>query len=104
VLLRIPSDADFPVFDVNIKLPEEIAENASSRQWYDKITINSQEIKNEGRIKITSPMPENDYEFQISPVQMDKAGQNILEVLFTSPTYKVYEIGVMAQKPIIKKN
>jgi hypothetical protein len=104
ILLKIPSDAQFPVFDVNIKLPDEIAKNASGTQWYDKITINNKIIKNEGRVKITAPMPSNNYEAQISPVQMDKDDRNVLEVRFKYPAFKVFKISVMAQKPIIKKN
>lgn len=103
-LLQIPSEAQFPVFDINIKLPEEVAKNASNRQWYSIIKLNSREIKNEGRIKITAPTSENDYEFQVTPVSMDKDGKNILEVRFNYPAFKVFEISVMAQKPIIKKN
>ncbi|MDH3251532.1 MAG: hypothetical protein OEM41_02005, partial [Ignavibacteria bacterium] len=46
IRLQIPSDAQFPVFDVNIKLPEEVARNAGARQWYNEITINKTPIKN----------------------------------------------------------
>ncbi len=104
ILLNIPSDAQFPVFDVNIKLPEEVAKNAAGQQWYDQITINNKIIKNEGRVKITAPMASNNYEAQISPVQMDKEGRNVLEVRFKYPAFKVFKVSVMAQKPIIKKN
>lgn len=104
ILLNIPSDAQFPVFDVNIKLPVEIAKNAAGKQWYDQITINNKIIKNEGRVKITAPMASNNYEAQISPVQMDKGGKNVLEVRFKYPAFKVFKVSVMAQKPIIKKN
>jgi hypothetical protein len=104
IRLQIPSEAEFPVFDVNIKLPQEIAENAGRQQWYDVITINGRPIKNEGRFTITSPTPDNGYESQISPVQMDKEGRNILEVRFTYPAYKVLEVSAMAQVPIIRKN
>lgn len=102
--IQIPSDARFPVFDVNIKLPADVAQNAGQTRWYDIITLNNVEVKNEGRVKITSPLPSNNYECQISPVQMEKEGSNILEVKFTYPGYKVFEVSVMAQKPIIKKN
>jgi hypothetical protein len=104
ILLKIPSDAQFPVFDINIKLPDEVAKNAAGKQWYDKITINNKIIKNEGRVKITAPMSGNNYEAQISPVQMDKDGRNVLEVRFKYPAYKIFKVSVMAQKPIIKKN
>ncbi|HPN38131.1 MAG TPA: hypothetical protein PL041_06980, partial [Melioribacteraceae bacterium] len=104
ILLNIPSDAQFPVFDINIKLPDEVAKNAAGSQWYDKITINNKIIKNEGRVKITAPMASNYYEAQISPVQMDKEGRNVLEVRFKYSAFKVFKVSVMAQKPIIKKN
>jgi hypothetical protein len=104
IRLQIPSDAQFPVFDVNVKLPRELAENAGREQWYDEITINKNPIRNEGRFRITAPTSDNDYESQITPVQMDKAGNNILEIRFKRPTYKLYEISAMAQVPIMKKN
>ncbi len=104
LMLKIPTEARFPVYDINIKLPEEIAENAAEAKWYDIMTINNKEIKNEGRIKITAPTPANDYEFQVSPVQMDKDRVNVLEVKFTFPAYKVFQISTMAQPPLIKKN
>ncbi|HTY60427.1 MAG TPA: hypothetical protein VMF59_16510, partial [Bacteroidota bacterium] len=104
IRLQIPSDAQFPVFDVNIKLPRELAEGAGREQWYDLITINNTPIKNEGRFRITSPTSDNGYESQITPVQMDKDGRNILEVRFKKAAYKVFEISAMAQVPIMKKN
>lgn len=104
IKLQIPSDAQFPVFDVNVKLPKEIAEAAKGESWYDRITINNNLIKNEGRFRITAPLPDNNYESQITPVQMDKAGNNILEVRFKKAAFKVYEISAMAQVPIMKKN
>jgi hypothetical protein len=104
IRLNIPSDADYPVFDVNIKLPPEIAENARTKTWYDEITINKKVIKNEGRVRVTAPTSDNGYEAQISPVQMDKAGNNILEIKFTYPGLKVFEVSAMAQVPIIRKN
>ncbi len=104
VQLQIPSDAQFPVYDVNIKLPPEVARNSSTAKWFDVMKINNTEIKNEGRIKFTAPSADNDYEFQVSPVQMDKDGRNILDVTFSYPGFKVFEVSVMAQKPIIKKN
>lgn len=104
IRLQIPSDAQFPVFDVNVKLPEDLVRNARTEQWYSQITINKQQIKNEGRFRITAPLPSNGYESQITPVQMDKAGNNILEVRFQFPGYRVFEVSAMAQVPIIKKN
>jgi hypothetical protein len=102
--LQIPSDAEFPVYDVNVKLPREVAEKAGSEQWYDRITINNKEIKNEGRFRITSPTSANGYESLITPVQMDRAGRNILEIRFRYPGFRVFEISAMAQVPIIRKN
>jgi hypothetical protein len=104
IRLNISSDAEYPVFDVNIKLPPEVAENARAKTWYDEITINKKVIKNEGRVRVTAPTSDNGYEAQISPVQMDKAGNNILEIKFTYPGLKVFEISAMAQVPIIRKN
>ncbi len=104
IRLNIPSDAQFPVFDINIKLPPEVAQKASASRWYDEITINKKPIKNEGRFRITAPMAANDYESLITPVQMDKAGNNILEVKFKYPGFKVFEVSAMAQVPIIRKN
>ncbi|MBL7961384.1 hypothetical protein JNL27_14215 [bacterium] len=102
--VQIESEAQFPVFDINIKLPEEVAQSSGLSQWYDEITINKKAIKNEGRFLITAPTAGNSYECQITPVQMAKGGDNILEVRFKHNSFKVFEISVMAQKPIIKKN
>jgi hypothetical protein len=102
--LRIPSEAQFPVFDINIKLPPEVAQKAGSEQWYQDITLNKRPIKNEGRFRITAPVAANNYESQISPVQMDKAGNNVLEVHFKYPGFKVFEVSAMAQVPLIRKN
>ncbi len=104
VQLQIPSEAQFPVFEINVKLPQEIAAKAGTEQWYESITINNTPIKNEGRFTITAPTAANDYESQISPVQMDKEGRNILEIRFKYPGFKVFEISTMAQVPIIRKN
>jgi hypothetical protein len=104
VRLNIPSDAAFPVFDINIRLPKEIAESAGKSQWYEQMTINKTPLKNEGRFRITSPTAENGYEIQVSPVQMDKEGANILEIRFKKASFKVYEFSAMAQVPIMKKN
>ena len=102
--LQIPSEANFPVYDVNVKLPQELARHAGSRQWYDAITFNKNILKNEGRFTITAPDPDNDYIAQITPLQVNKTGNNVLEIRFTYNAFKVLEISVMAQKPIIKKN
>ncbi|MER3524736.1 MAG: hypothetical protein C4326_11945 [Ignavibacteria bacterium] len=104
VQLQIPTEAQFPVFEVNIKLPEELAAKAATEQWFESITINKTPIRNEGRFTITAPTAENNYESQISPVQMDKEGKNILEVRFRYPGFRVFEVSTMAQVPIIRKN
>jgi hypothetical protein len=61
-------------------------------------------LKNEGRFSITAPSAANDYECQVTPVQMNKDGNNILEVVFTANGFKVIPVSIMVQKPIIKKN
>jgi hypothetical protein len=35
---------------------------------------------------------------------MDNEGNNILEIRFTYPGYRAFEISAMAQVPIIRKN
>lgn len=102
--IQIPSDAQFPVFDVNIKLPREVANSAGSQKWYDRITMNGNVLKNEGRFTIAAPTRDNDYTCQITPVQMKKTGNNILEVRFKHDAFKVLEVSVMSQRPILKKN
>jgi len=102
--LNIPSEAQFPVFDITVKLPQEVAARAGSEQWYQEITINKKPIKNEGRFRITAPKADNNYESLITPVQMDKEGNNILEIRFKYPGYRAFEISAMAQVPIIRKN
>jgi hypothetical protein len=102
--IQIPTEAKFPVYDVNIKLPQEVARHAGSRQWYDTITFNKKILKNEGRFTITAPDPKNDYIAQITPLQVNKTGNNVLEIRFNYNAFKVLEISVMAQKPIIKKH
>jgi hypothetical protein len=104
VNIRIPSEAQFPVYDINVKLPREIARFAGERQWYERITFNNKLLKNEGRFSITSPTSENDYEAQITPLQVNKTGDNVLQIHFKYNSFKVFEVTVMAQKPIIKKN
>ena len=104
VNLKIPSPAQFPVFDVYIRLPKNLAKQAGKKQWYEKITFNGKVIKNEGRFTITAPGPENNYECQVGPLQIVKTSNNILEVRFKKGAFKLYQISVMAQKPIIKKH
>ena len=100
----IPTDAVFPVYEVNIRLPREVAQNAEAEQWYDAITCNRVPLKNEGRFTITAPTAANNYECQIAPVQMNKDKANVLEIVFRHSSFKVLQVSVMVQKPIIKKN
>jgi hypothetical protein len=102
--LQIPSEAQFPVYDINVKLPQEVAHHAGTKQWYDTIYFNNKALKNEGRFTITSPDPNNDYIAQITPLQVNKTGNNVIEIRFNYDAFKVLEVSVMAQKPIIKKN
>ena len=102
--LRIPSDAKFPVFDVNIKLPRELANSAGQQSWYQSMTLNGKPLKNEGRFSITAPTSSNNYECQITPLQVNKEGNNILEVRFDYEAFKVLEVSVMAQRSIIKRD
>ena len=102
--VNIPTEAMFPVYDVNVKLPKEVAQNAAASQWFDEMLLNKKQLKNEGRFTITAPGPANEYECQITPVQMNKDQNNILEVSFTYPAFKVFSVSAMVQKPIIKKN
>lgn len=102
--LQIASDAKFPVFDVNVKLPKEVASGAAEKQWYDKLLMNGKPLKNEGRFSIIAPTPSNNYECQITPLQMVKDGENYLDIIFDHKSFKVFSFSVMAQKPIIKKN
>jgi hypothetical protein len=104
IRLQIPTEAEFPVFDVNVKLPQEVADKAGQAQWYESITIDNKPLKNEGRFRITSPTAENNYETLITPVQMDKNGRHLLEVRFSYPGFRVFEVSAMAQVPIIRKN
>ncbi|MBD3418943.1 MAG: hypothetical protein GF398_02375 [Chitinivibrionales bacterium] len=102
--IRVKTEAKFPVYDVNIKLPEDIARNAGSTQWYEKMTLNKKLLKNEGRFSITAPTAANNYECQISPMRVEKDKNNYLEVRFKHNSFRVHNISVMVQKPIIKKN
>ena len=102
--IRIPTEAKFPVYDVNMKLPKYIAKNAASKQWYEKMLMNKKPLKNEGRFTITAPTAANEYECQATPVRMNADKSNFLEVYFKYPGLKAIPISVMAQKPIIKKH
>ena len=87
--IDIPTDAVFPVYEVNIRLPREVAQNAAAEQWYDEISCNKVPLKNEGRFTITAPTAANDYECQIAPVQMNKGQANVLEIEFRYNAFKV---------------
>ena len=102
--VRIPSEAKFPVFDVNIKLPKEIAGKATAKQWYDYIKLNKEDLKPQGRFTITAPTAANNYETQLTPVQMRADDNNVLEVQFTYPGFQVFEVSAMSQRPILRKD
>jgi hypothetical protein len=102
--VKIPSEAKFPVYDVNIKVPQEVADNAGKKQWFTEMTLNKKVIKTEGHMRVTAPTSDNEYEAQITPVQMLKDRDNIIEVRFKYPEFKLFEVSVMAQVPIIRKN
>lgn len=98
------TDAAFPVWDINIKLPAEIAKNAGQESWFESITVNGKPVKNEGRFTIEAPVASNDYTARITPIQTNKGKENILEVRFSHKSFKVHEVSVMVQVPLIKKN
>ncbi len=102
--IRIPTEAKFPVYDVNIKLPKALAKNAATEQWYSQITLNKKPLKNEGRFSISAPTAANDYECQITPMRVEKDKNNILDIRFKHKSYKIFTLSVMAQKPLIKKH
>ncbi|HVN47187.1 MAG TPA: hypothetical protein VMU30_00035 [Bacteroidota bacterium] len=101
--LKIPSEAEFPIFDINVTVPREFARTAD-QPWFQEISINKKPIKNEGRFHITAPTSSNNYESQITPIQIDKDGNNIFEIKLKYDGLRVFEMSVMAQKPIIRKN
>ena len=100
----IPSQAKFPVFDVNIKLPKDVAQHATTKQWYNYIKLNKEELKTQGRFTITAPTEQNDYEAQLTPVQMRADENNIMEIEFTHSSFQVFEISTMSQRPIMRKD
>jgi hypothetical protein len=102
--IRIPTEAKFPVYEVNIKLPKSLAKSASSKKWYEKMTMNKKLLKNEGRFSITAPDPANSYISKVAPLQVNKSGDNVLEVHFKANSFRVYEVSIMAQKPLMKKH
>ncbi|MFH0989433.1 MAG: hypothetical protein V1799_05380 [bacterium] len=102
--IQILTEAKFPVFDINIKVPKEIAENAKTKQWFTELLLNKKVVKTEGFMRIVAPSADNDYEAQITPVQVNKEGENIIDVKFNYPGYMLFEVSVMAQVPLIRKN
>ena len=104
VNVKVPSDAQFPVFDVNIKVPPEIADRAGEKQWFSEMTLNKKVVKTEGHMRVVAPAAANDYEAQITPVQMFKDKDNIIEIRFKYPAFQLFEVSVMAQVPLIRKN
>jgi hypothetical protein len=81
-----------------------VAGTAGARQWFEKILLNKNALKNEGRFTITAPTEKNGYECQITPVRMIKDKINHLDLYFKHPAFEAFPISVMVQKPIIKKN
>ncbi|MGB2868951.1 MAG: hypothetical protein WBD36_10900 [Bacteroidota bacterium] len=104
VNVKIQSDAKFPVYDVNIKVPKEIAEKAGPEQWFTEMTLNKKVVKTEGHMRVVAPTADNEYEAQITPVQMEKDRDNIVEIRFKYPLFKLFEVSIMAQVPLIRKN
>lgn len=102
VNLRIKTEARFPAYDVNVKLPEEISKSSSA--WYEQMTMNKKILKPEGRFTITAPNAANDFTTLITPLQVEKDGDSVLEIRFKHNSYKVFEVSIMAQKPILRKN
>jgi hypothetical protein len=104
VNIKIPSEAKFPVYDINFKVPSVIAEKAGKTQWFTKILLNKKVVKTEGHMRIVAPSADNNYEAQITPVEISKTGENIIEVQFNYPSFQLFEVSVMAQVPIIRKH
>ena len=102
--VKIPSEAKFPVYDINIKVPSAVAEKAGKTQWFTKILLNNKVVKTEGHMRIIAPSADNNYEAQITPVEILKDRENIIEVQFNYPSFQLFEVSVMAQVPIIRKN
>jgi len=104
VNIRIPTKARFPVYDVSIKLPKSIGQAASNTSWYEKMTMNKKMLKPEGRFTITTPNASNNYTALLSPLSVEKNQDSVLEVRFKYKGFKVLEISLKAQKPILRKN
>jgi len=101
---RIPTDAFFATWDVNLKLPQEVAKDAGSKQWYNKITMNKKVLKPEGRFSITAPDAKNNYTVLLAPLEVVKDGDSVFEVQFKHNSFKVFEVSINAQEPILRKN
>lgn len=101
---RIPTDAFFATWDVNIKLPKEVAKDAGSKAWYDKMTMNKKLLKPEGRFTITAPSSKNNYTVLLAPLEVVKDGDSVFEVQFKHNSFKVFEVSINAQEPILRKN
>ncbi|MBL1206399.1 MAG: hypothetical protein D8M58_13425 [Calditrichaeota bacterium] len=101
---RIPTDAYFATWDVNVKLPKEVAKDAGSSSWYEKMTMNKKLLKAEGRFTITAPSEDNNYTALIAPLEVVKDGDSVFEVHFKHNSLKVFEVSINAQEPILRKN
>ena len=66
--------------------------------------MNKKILKLQGRFTITAPNSANDFTALITPLQVVKDGDSVLEIRFTQNSYKVFEVSIMAQKPILRKN
>ncbi len=101
---RIPTDAYFATWDVNVKLPKEVAKDAGSASWYEQMTMNKKVLKPEGRFTITAPASNNNYTALIAPLEVVKNGDSFFEVRFKHNSFKVFEVSINAQEPILRKN
>jgi len=104
VNFRIPTDAYFATWDVNVKLPSDIAKDAGTSSWYEQMTMNKKLLKPEGRFTITAPSSENNYTALIAPLEVVKNGDSVFEVRFKNNSFKVFEVSINAQEPILRKN
>ncbi len=100
--IRIPTQARFPVYDLNIKLPPEVGQKGGA--WYQQITMNKKVLKPEGRFSIVAPGSSNNYTALVTPLSVEPKGDNVLEVRFKQKGLKVFPVSIMAEKPILRKN
>ncbi len=100
--IRIPTEARFPVYDLNIKLPAEVGKKGGA--WYQQITMNKKVLKPEGRFSIVAPGSSNNYTALVTPLSVEPGGDNVLEVRFKQKGLKVFPVSIMAEKPILRKN